>query len=198
MALQYSVAERTAELNTLVTDVGVNAQIIGYSGAMPANVGTAPTGTLLVQFAGNATAYGAVATGTLTANAVANATAAASGTLGYFRVNTSAGVAVYQGAAFPQVVIATSALTSANGNVLTFTSTTGVAVGMNVTGAGIPANTTVVAFSATQVTISNTSTAGVASAASITFNGDFTVNPAAVTAGQTCTFGSHTLTRGGV
>ena len=195
--LQYSTAERTAQLNTLVTDVGINAQIIGYSGAMPANVAAAPTGTLLVQFAGNAAQFGTVASGVMTASAVANAIAAATGTLGYFRVNTSAGTAIYQAAAFASVPLTTNALTAANGNVLNFASTTGVVVGMNVSGTGVVPFTTVVAVTGTTVTLSTTTTAGVANATAITFNGDFTCNPTGVTSGQTCTFGSHTLTRGG-
>ena len=84
-------------MSTLNTDIGTSAQIIIYSGAAPANVAAAVTGTLLVQFAGNATAFGTAATGVLTASAVANATAAATGVAGYFRINTSAGTAVVQG-----------------------------------------------------------------------------------------------------
>lgn len=97
MATQYSVAARTAQMSQLNTTIGANAQIIIYSGAAPANVGTAPTGTLLVQFAGNGTAFGAAASGVLTASAVAGVNAAAAGTAGYYRINTSAGVAVTQG-----------------------------------------------------------------------------------------------------
>ena len=97
MATQYSVAARTSQMAQLNTTIGVNAQIIIYSGAIPANVGTAPTGTLLVQYAGNATAFGSAASAVLTANAVAAATAAGTGVAGYYRINTSAGVAVTQG-----------------------------------------------------------------------------------------------------
>lgn len=97
MAIQYSTAYRTSAMANLNTTIGTNAQIIIYSGTAPANVGTAPTGTLLVQFAGNATAFGSAATGVLTANAVANATASGTGTAGYFRINTSGGTAVMQG-----------------------------------------------------------------------------------------------------
>ena len=104
-------------MSTKITDIGINAQIIIYSGSMPANVATAPTGTLLVQYAGNATAFGTASAGVLTASAVANATAAAAGTAGYFRINTSAAVAVTQGLVFAQTIIATSAATTANGNV---------------------------------------------------------------------------------
>ena len=97
MAVQYSTTHRTNAMSTLNTDIGTNAQIIIYTGTAPANVGTAPTGTLLVQFAGNATAFGTVSNGVLTANAVANATASGTGTAGYFRINTSGGTAVMQG-----------------------------------------------------------------------------------------------------
>ena len=97
MATQYSVAARTSQMSQLNTTIGINAQIIIYSGAAPANVGTAPTGTLLVQFAGNATAFGSAASGVLTASAVAGVNATAAGVAGYYRINTSAGVAVTQG-----------------------------------------------------------------------------------------------------
>lgn len=97
MATQYSVAARTAQMSQLNTTIGINAQIMIYSGAAPANVGTAASGVLLVQFAGNATAFGAAASAVLTASAVASVTAAAAGVAGYYRINTSAGTAVTQG-----------------------------------------------------------------------------------------------------
>jgi len=97
MAIQYSTTHRTNAMTTLNTDIGTNAQIIIYSGAVPATVATAPSGTLLVQFAGDATAFGTVTSGVLTASAVANVAATASGTAGYFRINTSAPAAVVQG-----------------------------------------------------------------------------------------------------
>lgn len=97
MAIQYSTTHRTNAMSTLNTDIGTNAQIIIYSGAIPATVATSASGTLLVQFAGNATAFGTAASGVLTAGAVANVAAAAAGTAGYFRINTSAAAAVVQG-----------------------------------------------------------------------------------------------------
>ena len=103
MATQYSVASRTNRMSGLNTDIGINAQIIVYSGTIPANVGAALTGTALAQFAGNATAFGSAATGVLTASAVASTTGTAgagAGTVGtHYRINTSAGVAVSQGTA---------------------------------------------------------------------------------------------------
>lgn len=97
MATQYSVAARTSQMSQLNTTIGINAQIVVYTGAVPANVGAAPTGTLLVQFAGNATAFGSAAAAVLTAAAVASVNAVAAGVAGYYRINTSAGVAVTQG-----------------------------------------------------------------------------------------------------
>lgn len=198
MSIQYSTTHRTSSMATLNTDIGINAQFIIYSGAIPANVGTAATGTLLVQFAGNATAFGSAASAVLTASAVANANASAAGTAGYYRINTSAGAAVMQGYVFQSVAIATSAASAANSNVLTFASTTGVAVGMLVTGTGIPSGSSVVAFTTTSVTLSQTSTAGVASAASITFGGDVVLGNTVIAANQACTFNSFTVTASGV
>lgn len=97
MAIQYSTTHRTNSMSTLNTDIGANAQIIIYTGSAPANVGTAPSGTLLVQFAGNAGGFGTASAGVLTASAVANANAAGTGAAGYFRINTSGGTAVVQG-----------------------------------------------------------------------------------------------------
>ena len=97
MATQYSLATRTAQMSQLNTTIGINAQIILYSGTVPANVGTAPTGVLLVQFAGNATAFGSAANAVLTAGAVASVNATAAGVAGYYRINTLAGAAVTQG-----------------------------------------------------------------------------------------------------
>ena len=97
MAIQYSTTHRSNAMTQLNTDIGASAQIMIYTGTPPANVGTAPTGTLLVQFAGNAGGFGTVNTGVLTASAVASANAGNTGTAGYFRINTSGGTAVVQG-----------------------------------------------------------------------------------------------------
>lgn len=97
MAIQYSTAYRTSAMSNLNTTIGANAQIIIYSGSAPANVGTAPSGTLLVQFAGNAGGFGSAVAAVLTASAVASVTASNAGTAGYFRINASDGTAVLQG-----------------------------------------------------------------------------------------------------
>lgn len=197
MAIQYSTAHRSTTASGLNTDIGINAQIIIYSGSVPANVGTAPTGTLLVQFAGNATVFGSVTAGVLTAGAVAAANATGSGTAGYYRINTSGAVAVAQGTVFQSSSLTTSAATAANGNVLTFAAVSGIAVGQLVTGTGIGVNTTVIAFTTTTVTLSLASTAGVASAVAVTFAGDLTIGNTSIASGQNCQFNSFTATTAG-
>jgi hypothetical protein len=91
-------------------------------------------------------------------------------------------------------VIATSALTAVNGNVLNFASTTGVTVGQLITGTGILPTTFVLALTGTTVTMSQASTAGVASAASITFSGDMTIDNVSIAVTQQVTVSGFTLT----
>jgi hypothetical protein len=130
MAIQYSTTHRSNAMTQLNTDIGTSAQIIIYSGAAPANVATAPSGTLLVQFAGNATQFGTVATGVLTASAVTGVNASNSGTAGYFRINTSGGTAVVQGTVGTSAADMIVTNTSINsGQACTFTSLTVTAFG---------------------------------------------------------------------
>lgn len=197
MSLQYSTTHRTNEMTTLNTDIGVNAQIIIYTGTPPASVGTAPTGTVLVTFAGNATQFGTVTAGVLTGSAIASANATGSGTAGYYRINTSGAVAVAQGTVFQSSSLTTNAATAANSNVLTFAAVSGVAAGQLVTGTGIGTNTTVVAFSSTTVTLSLASTAGVASGTAITFAGDLTIGNTNIASGQSCNWNSFSATASG-
>jgi hypothetical protein len=197
MAIQYSTTHRTNAMTQLATDIGTNAVIKIFSGSPPASCATADTGTLGVTFAGNATQFGTASAGVLTASAVASANAVANITAGYYRIYPSSATttnAVVQGLVAAQVVIATSALTAANGNVLTFASTTGVATGMSISGTGVAAGSTVVAFTGTTVTMSLTSTAGVASAANITFAADMVVTNTSIASGQSCNFTSLTVT----
>lgn len=100
MAIQYSITHRTNAMTQLNTDIGASAVIKLFSGAAPANCGTADSGTMLVQFAGNAGGFGTLTGAVLNASAVASVTATASGTPGYFRIYPSAATttnAVVQG-----------------------------------------------------------------------------------------------------
>ena len=99
MTIRYSTTVITDRLTQLNTDIGINAILRIYSGAQPASVATAATGTLLVSLPCSATAFGAIATGVLTANAITTTAAAGSGTAGWFRVFKADGVtAVVDGA----------------------------------------------------------------------------------------------------
>ena len=64
--------------------------------------------------------------------------------------------------------LATSSSTTSGTKVLNFTSTSGIAVGMAVTGTGVASNSTVSSLTSTTVTLNNNTT-GVASGATITF-----------------------------
>ena len=200
MTTQYSPTHRTNAMTQLNTDIGINAVIKVFTGSAPATCATADTGTLLVTFAGNATQFGTVAGGVLTASAVASATASGAGVGAYYRIYPAAATtinAVTQGTVFQNTPLVTSALTAANGNVLTFAATTGVAVGMTVSGAGVLAGTTVSSFTGTTVTMSQTSTAGVGSGVTITFSGDVVLTNTNIAANQTCNFTSLTVTAAG-
>ena len=213
MTIQLSTAVRNGMLEsyectvngqTVAGGTGTGGSLTGtaaaprlriLTGTMPANPAAAETGTLLVNIACPSDWAAAAASGSKALSGTWQATAAASGTAGYYRIVDNAGTTCHeQGTCGANVVLSTSASTAANGNVLTFTSTTGVTAGMNVAGTGIVSGSTVVAVTATTVTLSLTSTAGVSSAASITFSQDLVLDNASINFGQTVTITSKTLT----
>ena len=194
MALQYSVTTRNNQLDQVEATAGVSAKLQIFTGAAPADCATASSGTKLVEMALPADWMNAASTGTKTKLGTWSGTGLAAGTAGYFRIVDSAGTTCHaQGTTGVSVVIATSALTAANGNVLTFAATTGVVVGMIVSGTGVVAGSTVVAVTGTTVTMSLTSTAGVASAASITFAYDLPLDNTSIAVSQVVTVNTFTL-----
>jgi hypothetical protein len=196
MGYQISTAVRNARLDTVESTIGTSAQLKVRTGAPPANCAAADTGTVLATMTLPADWMAAAASGSKALSGTwQDASADATGTAGHFRVYDSAGTTCHiQGTAGQNVVLTTSALTAANGNVLTFAATTGVVAGMNVAGTGIVAGSTVAAVTGTTVTLSQTSTAGVASGASITFSYDMSLDNASIAAGQSVTVASFTLT----
>lgn len=134
MAIQYSLTHRTNAMTQLNTDIGASAVIKLFSGAAPANCGTADTGTVLVTFAGNAGGFGTAASQVLTASAVASVTAGASGTPGYFRIYPTAATttnAVVQGTvgtAATDMILTAATVTA--GQTVNFTSLTVTAFGV--------------------------------------------------------------------
>jgi hypothetical protein len=202
MAIKAADTLRNAALDQMDTVAGTTPILRIYSGAEPGTIGAAATGTLLafgnlpVDWLANAASGSKALAGVWT---LAGQAGAGGGTnAGYYRiVNSGDTLTLFQGLAGGTVQIPTTALTAAMGNVLTFTSTTGVVVGMRVSGSGVPSDTFVVAVSGTTATMSRTSTAGVSNGASITFNYDLTLDNASIASGQTVTVQSWTLTMGG-
>jgi hypothetical protein len=196
LSYQLSTAVRNARLDTVESTIGTSAQLKVRTGAPPANCAAADTGTVLASMTLPADWMAAAAAGSKALSGTwQDASADATGTAGHFRIYDSAGTTCHvQGTAGTNVVLTTSALTAANGNVLTFAATTGVVAGMNVSGTGVVAGSTVAAVTGTTVTLSMTSTAGVASGASITFSYDMSLDNASIAAGQSVTVASFNLT----
>lgn len=188
--ITHSTAARNAAADAVVD------LIDGGTGTQKLRLKTSGAATL-VDLVLSATAFGnggATVAGRADAAAITTGTATGTGTAALFDFLNKSGTVVFSGTVTQQYAIATSALTAANGNVLTFAATTGVAVGMNVSGTGIVAGTTVVAVTGTTVTLSQTSTAGVSSGATITFGGDITVDNVSINSGQTVAVSSYQYT----
>jgi hypothetical protein len=131
MAIQYSVTHRTNAMTQLATDVGTSAVIKIWTGTVPANCGTADSGTLLVTFAGHVTQFGTAAAAVLTVSAIANAVAGTTGTAGYFRIYPTAATstnAVVQGTVGVDMTLTNTSIT--NGQTCAFTSMTVTAFGV--------------------------------------------------------------------
>lgn len=192
---QYSVAVNNARLDAIETAIGTAPLLRFYTGSMPATPATAPTGTLLDSQALPSDWLSAASAGSKAKAGTWTGTFDAGGTAGYWRIYDSTGTTCHmQGLVHPSVALTTNALTAANGNVLNFASTTGVVVGMNVSGTGVPAGAYVIAVNSTTVTLSHSSTAGVANGASITFNGDMTLDNVVAAISQAWTVNSFSIT----
>jgi hypothetical protein len=91
MALQFGTTLRNARADALTATIGASCKLRLYTGAAPANCGTAASGTQLAELTGNATFAPSASGGVLTLNSVTGANASAAGTAGYFRIYNSAG-----------------------------------------------------------------------------------------------------------
>ena len=201
MANQKSIALRNAELDQTEVIAGTAARFMLFTGAQPANCAAADSGTKLVDLAGASDYMSNAAAGAKALNAAitgAAQTFAGPLTAGHDRIKDSAGTTCHrQGTVGIAVPLTTSVLTAANGNVLNFASTTGVVVGQTISGTGIVAGATVIALTGTTVTMSHTSTAGVAITTVITFGYDMNLDNTSIASGQTVTFNSYNLTADG-
>lgn len=195
MAVQNATPARDALCNNIGT-----ALVSGFAnirtGAQPANAAATRTGTLLVAIPFGTTPFNtASGTGTLVLTSAKSGTATGTGTAGYFSYETTGGTCELQGTCGTASSATTSAATSANGNVLTFSvAPPGLVVGQTVSGTGIPVNTTIAALVGATVVMNKTSTAGVALGASITFGFDMNIDNASIAATQTVTVSTYTYT----
>jgi hypothetical protein len=192
MAFDLNTVAHGDSLAFLSTTFPASAVLEIRSGAPPGSANAA-SGTLLWTFT-LASGWAAVSGVTRAlAGVPLTANAAATGTAGHFRLRNTGDTARMEGSAAASVVIATSALTAANGNVLNFASTTGVVVGMNISGVGIVAGAAVIAVTGTTVTMSFSSTAGVANAASLTFAADLVLDNTSLVSGQSLSVNGLTI-----
>lgn len=197
----YSTNVNHGKLDAIETAVGTSPIVRLYNGTPPTNVRAALSGnTLLAQgsapsdwLAAAASDAKAIAGGPWSLTGQSGAGAGAAATFGriFNSGDTVAHIQFRVGG--PAVAISTNALTAANGNVLNFASTTGVAVGMDVSGTGVPAGAKVVALTGTTVTLSQTSTAGVSNATSITFRNEMTLDNNSIANAQAVSVSSFTL-----
>lgn len=196
MAIQYSTTVRNARADAVETAIGTSPILKIRTGAAPATPATADSGTVLASMTLPSDWMNAASSGSKTLLGTwQDAAADASGTPGHYRIYDSGGTTCHeQGTCGQSFALATNGSTAANGNVLNFASTTGVAVGQTVSGTGIPTGATVVALTSTTVTISHTSTAGVSNGASITFGYDLNLDAATINANQVVNITTFTRT----
>jgi hypothetical protein len=194
--MQYHSTIYLPRLDLVESVVGTSPLLRIFSGAMPANCAAIDSGTLLATLTLPLDWMNAASgtTKTLLGSWTGTASAGAAATPTHFRIwNSGATVCGVQGTCGINTIINTNALSAANSNVLTFAATTGVVVGQMISGTGIVPGSTVLALTGTTVTMSLASTAGVASAAAITFGYDMPVN-GTITSGQTITVSTFQLT----
>jgi hypothetical protein len=198
--MQYHSTIYLPKLDLVETVIGVSPLLRIFSGSMPANCAAADSGTLLAPLTLPSDWMNAASgtTKTLLGSWTGTASGGAGATPTHFRIwNSGATVCGAQGTCGINVPLTTNALSAANSNVLNFASTTGVAVGQVISGTGIVPGSTVLAFTGTTVTMSLASTAGVASAAAITFGYELPVN-GTITSGQIITVSTFVLTAANV
>lgn len=96
MAIQMSVARRTARATASETAIGTTPKVQIRTGAQPANCAAAASGTLLAEFT-LASDWATQASGVLTFSGVPlSATAVGTGTAGHYRINDSAGTTCHE------------------------------------------------------------------------------------------------------
>lgn len=98
MALQFAVSTRNARLDAIETDIGTDAILRIRTGAAPADVAAADSGTVLAEMTLPSDWMAAASGGSKAKSGTwQDLTANAAGTAAHFRIYTSGGVAKLQG-----------------------------------------------------------------------------------------------------
>lgn len=193
--MQFSVEVRNAQLDAIESTIGTSPVLRLYSGSPPADTAAAATGTLIASLTLPSDWLAVASAGAKSLLGTWQANASTGGTLGYYRIwNSAISLCHEQGTVGQSVALTTNWLTAANGNVLNFTDTTGAVVGQIIAGTGVAVGSTVLAVNFTTITLSLTSSAGVATAAAITLTSHMTVDNVIVTAAQQITITAKTIT----
>jgi len=191
--LQFSPEVRNAMLDAAETATGTSPILEIRTGAPPANTAAVATGTILCSMNLPADWMAAASGGQKNISGTwQDASADATGTAGHFRIRQGS-TCHAQGTVGVDLSLTTTVNASINTNVLTFTSTTGVANGALVTGTGIPAGTVVLSFTSTTVNLSDAITSAITSGSTITFSGDMSINTLSIVTGQQVSVNVYTL-----
>jgi hypothetical protein len=97
MATRTAISTRDAQLD-LATALLAGGTLRIYSGAQPAGPDVAATGNHLVTLGLSTPAFAAASAGSATAAAISPGTVLVNGTAGWFRLFSSGGAAIYDGA----------------------------------------------------------------------------------------------------
>lgn len=196
MTQQFGDTLRNAIANTIETTIGTSPKCRAYSGAPPANCAAAASGTQLGEGTWPSDWLTNASAGTKTKNGTLTISITVGGTLGYYRVYDNAGSVCHEqgtiGQAIGMILTATAA---AYTNLLTVSSTTGLAVDMFVTGTGIPTGSRILELTGTTVRISGAVLIALNSGTTVVFgslSGDFRVPNLVVTNGQVLTVDAKT------
>jgi hypothetical protein len=191
--IQLSEEVRNALLDQVETTVGTEPILEIRTGPPPANTAAVATGTILASMTLPTNWMANAASGQKQLAGVWQDTSAdTTGTAGHFRIRQGS-LCHAHGAVGVDLPLTTTVTAPINTNVLTFTSTTGVAVGALVTGTGIAPGTFVLSFTSTTVNLSDAVTLAVTSGTSITFSGDMSINTLSIVAGQQVSVNVFTL-----
>lgn len=96
MAIKMSDTVRNAMMNAYESTIGTGAILRIYTGAPPATLATAATGTLLVEITLPSDWMAAAAAGVIAKVGTWSANASAGGTAGYYRIFNSAGTVAHE------------------------------------------------------------------------------------------------------